>query len=166
MVGQSAAAPTFRPGSVAEVAWHLISSALALLLLAAFLAALAASDRGAAVSPVASRPEAPAHSMQLAVVEVLDAAAAADDPTAGDAASSLEDTWGTLAVVLGRFEAQQSVAQGHRPPLMAARPPAPGDAARDDALVRSAAGYVRGALETRDLFLLQRARDLLEMRSP
>jgi hypothetical protein len=46
---------------------------------------------------------------------------------------------------------------------MGARPPVPALANREGALVRSAMGYVRGAIDARDLAALARARELLEM---
>jgi hypothetical protein len=82
---------------------------------------------------------------------------------ATDDAMALEDAWLTLAVVYDRMEAQASVAEGKRLPLMGAPPPAPARASREEGLVRSAMTYARGAIETRDLRALERARELLEM---
>lgn len=79
------------------------------------------------------------------------------------AEAQLADAWRTLSVVHERVVAQAEVAEGKRLPLMGARPPAPYAAGREEALVRSAMAYVRGAVETRDVAALERARALVEM---
>jgi hypothetical protein len=137
----------------------------------ATLAALAASLWPTGAHPLPG-PIPPGNALRIAISGVMDAAtaaASAADTTPGadgETAAVLEDAWATLAQVLARFEAQQSVAEGRRPPLMTAPPPLPaaGDA-RDRALAHSAARYVHAALETHDLRAAQRAIDLLALRS-
>ena len=163
MAGQSALRPAFGPAGVGDLARRLVAAALALALLAAILSAVGVPDRASTRAPAAPRTLLEGDSLHAAVVGVLAAEGAPPNEAAPGAAP--EDEWATLAEVLGRWEAQQSVADGTRPPLMNAPPPAPASRTRDRALARSAAVYVRTALETHDVRALQRARDLLEMRS-
>ena len=158
-----------------ELGRRLVAGLLALAFLAAVLVSIVATDpRGASETAGATAATgavpAEARALRLAVEVVLAAAAhaeavraAAAAGEAAGAASALEDAWQSLAVVYERLDAQGEVAAGRRPPLMGAPPPAPALASRDEALVRSAMTYVRGAIEARDLTAVARARELLEM---
>jgi hypothetical protein len=165
MTSQSAVGPVFGPASGGNVGRQLTSALLALVLTVALLAAVVAIDSGMNAVPSTPRSIPEGDSLHLAIVHVLDTTSSAEISGELAPSAALEDAWATLAEVLGRFEAQESVAQGTRPPLMNAPPPELASAARDRALTRSAAVYVRGALEANDVRSLQRARDLLEMRS-
>jgi len=145
---------------------YVIGRLFAMSLMAAALMVVAALGRPA-------NPSAPAQAtgvargagaLRVALSAVLDAAGRAESD--GDVATegSVDDAWQALSGVYGRLHAQLDVAEGKRAPLLGVPPPAPNRLTRDDALLRSAMNYVRGAVETRDVGALQRARDLLDMR--
>ena len=165
MASQSAAGTLLGQMGAADLGRRLISGLFTLALVAAVLAAVVALDRGTRSAPSSHPSIREGDALHLAIVRVLDAGSTAESAEELAPSAALDDAWATLAQMLAQFEVQQSVADGTRPPLVNAPPPEPARVARDRALVRSAADYVRGAIETNDVRSLQRARDLLEMRS-
>ena len=155
---------------------QVVTGLLALAFLAAVLVSLVTTDQtrlttgtGSAAAPMAGAL-AEASGLGMAVEQVIALSTRVEvvrggggGPALAQAEAQLEAGWGTLAMENERMAARAEVAERGRLPLMGARPPAPYGAGREEALVRSALTYVRGAVEMRDVMALERARALLEM---
>ena len=162
MMGQLDVEALSAPRWAAQAGRQALAALLAFAFLGTALLLVVATETQPS-APELDSPAVPAGSaLRIALDGVLTTVSVAGIAEGGETTPAADDAWQTLAVVHERIEAQLRVAEGARPPLMGAVPPAPQRAVRDDALLRAALTYVRGALATHDVVAVGRARDLLE----